>query len=259
MIQYIALPVVGFLIAVLIISIGGGGGAFYVGVLTAFFNISPAVAATTSLATIIPTTAAGTISHWRAGNVNPRYGLTMLIGGVIGSVAGSFCSSLLPQSFYNKLTAAILILLGMQMAISYLRKRSAGKKGNEAEVKGIRKRDIVIAIGYGLLGGAMSGLVGLSGGGPVVAGLAVMGCGALETVGTSVLVLLGISLTGFGMHLSLGNVDWKLVGLLVIGTVSGAILGPILLKRIDKKKLERVLQPILLLMTVAMGVVLFFK
>ncbi len=48
-----ALPIVGFLIGLLIISLGGGGGGIYVGILTAFFNIPPAIAAATSLATII--------------------------------------------------------------------------------------------------------------------------------------------------------------------------------------------------------------
>ena len=82
-----------------------------------------------------------------------------------------------------------------------------------------------------LLGGILSGLVGISGGGPIVAGLAILGCGALEVAGTSVLVLLGVSATGFISHLGLGHVDWQLVGLLVIGTVSGAFIGPIVLKK----------------------------
>ena len=81
----------------------------------------------------------------------------------------------------------------------------------------------------------------------------------LETVGTSVVVLLGMSITGFFMHLGLGSIDWKLVGLLGIGTVSGAMLGPMLLKRINKNKMEKVLRPILLFSTVSMGILLLFK
>ncbi len=56
---YIALPIVGFVVGLLIVSLGGGGGAVYVGILTVFFHISPAIAASTSLATTIPTTAVG--------------------------------------------------------------------------------------------------------------------------------------------------------------------------------------------------------
>lgn len=257
MIHYIALPFVGFLVGLLIVSLGGGGGSIYVGILTVFFHIPPAIAASTSLATTIPTTAVGTFSHWKAGNVRFRFGLTMLAGGVIGAIAGSLCSSLLPQNLYNRLTGIILVLLAVQMLIAFLRKRH-----KKVEVEKERQRNtsnMVKAIGFGLLGGVMSGMVGLSGGGPIVTGLMLLGCQALETVGTSVLVLLGIAVTGFAAHLSMGNIDWGLVGLLASGTVCGAFVGPLLLKRINKKKLEKVLQPVLFLMIAGMGGILIFR
>lgn len=105
----------------------------------------------------------------------------------------------------------------------------------------------------------MSGLVGISGSIPIVAGLSILGCSVLETVGTSVMVLVGISTTGFLMHLGLGSVDWQLVGLLSSGTMSGAFVAPLLLKRVDKQKLEKIIQPVLLIMTVTIGIILIFK
>ena len=260
MIKLIALPFIGFLVGILVISLGGGGGLFYVGILTALFNIPPQVAASTSLATIIPTTAAGALSHYKAGNVNFRLGLMMLGAGIIGAVGGSLYSRVLPQHLYNKLIGFILLFLSIQMAISYLMKRNrgidekAGKPGDKFNATILSK-----VIAFGILGGAMSGLVGLSGGAPIVAGLSILGCDALETVGTSVLVLLGISITGFAMHLGLNNIHWNLVGLLLSGTILGAFIGPFLLKRIDKKKMEKVFQPILFLMVLAMGLSLVFK
>ena len=247
--QYIALPLVGFVVGLLIISLGGGGGAVYVGILTVFFHIPPGIAASTSLATTIPTTAVGTFSHWKAGNVNWRFGLTMLIGGVAGAIIGSLCSGFLPESLYNKVTGAILLLLAVQMLVSYIKKKGDAREADQTD----KKSNTVKAVCFGLLGGVMSGLVGLSGGGPIIAGLMILGCQALETVGTSVLVLLGIAVTGFVTHLGIGSIDWKLVGLLTIGTVCGAFVGPVLLKRSDKKKLEKVLQPALFVMIVVMG------
>lgn len=253
--QYVALPIVGFVVGLLIISLGGGGGAVYVGILTVFFHIPPGIAASTSLATTIPTTAVGTFSHWKAGNVNWRFGLTMLIGGVAGSIVGSLCSGLLPEDLYNKVTGTILLLLAVQMLISYLKKKGNARETEQTD----KKSNAVKAVCFGLLGGVMSGLVGLSGGGPIIAGLMILGCQALETVGTSVLVLFGIAVTGFITHLGIGSIDWKLVGLLTIGTVCGAFAGPALLKRADKKKLEKILQPVLFLMIVAMGGIELFK
>ena len=259
--EFITLPLAGFLIGLLIISLGGGGGGIYVGILTAFFNVSPAVAAATSLATIIPTTIIGTLSHWKAGNVNPYLGRIMLLGAVIGALVGSSCSDLLPISLYNKLTGLLLLALGVQMLSerNSRRKPSHANQPNNSLTAPHDKRSIAKAIAYGFLGGMMSGIVGISGTAPIVAGLAVLGCRPLEIVGTSVFVLVGISITGFLVHLGLGNIHWTFVGLLVSGTMIGAFLGPVLLKRIKRAVLERVLPPILIILTLAMGAIVFLK
>ena len=253
----ILLPIVGFVVGFLIVSLGGGGGAVYVGILTVFFHIQPAIAASTSLATTIPTTAVGLFSHWKVGNVNVRFGLIMAAGGVVGSILGSVCSGFLPQVIYNKLTGIILILLAVQMLISFVRKKRKNEMSSNEKQRS--KKDVVSAVCFGVLGGVMSGLVGLSGGGPIVAGLMILECSPLETVGTSVLVLFAIAVTGFCAHLSIGNIDWKLVGLLTIGTMCGALVGPLFLKRINKMKLEKILNPVLFMMIVIMGTMLVFK
>src|SRR5574344_2195391 len=204
----ITLPIIGYLIGLLIISLGGGGGGFYVGILTAFFNISPEIAAATSLATIIPTTTIGTISHWKAGNVNFKLGATMMIGAIFGAIVGALCSGLLPQKLYTKITGLLLLYLGIQMIFSYIKKVKS-KFNTINQCQSTNKKSSLIAIIYGFLGGIMSGLVGISGTTPIIAGLCALNCSAVETVGTSVFVLVGISTTGFLMHLGLGNVDWK--------------------------------------------------
>ena len=66
-------------------------------------------------------------------------------------------------------------------------------------------------------------------------------------------MLVGISLTGFLMHLGLGNVDWRLVGLLVIGTAGGAFAAPFLLRLVRKDQLEKILIPVLIVMGFVMG------
>lgn len=254
------LPGIGFLIGLLIISLGGGGGGFYVGILTAIFNVPPAVAAATSLATIIPTTAIGSFSHWKAGNVQLHIGLIMMGGAIVGAIVGSYMSTLFPAAVYTKLTGFLLIVLSGQMLWAEIKKRKhhADEKKTSGHA-GLSTANIVRAVLYGFLGGVMSGLVGVSGTGPVVAGLAVLGCSALQTVGTSVFVLVGISVAGFSMHLGLGNVDWSLVGRLVIGTASGAFLAPIVLKKLDQAVMEKILPPILVTIVFIMGLVVFLK
>ncbi len=253
----IALPFVGFLIGILLISLGGGGGGLYVGILTAFFAVPPAVAAATSLATIIPTTAIGSFSHWKAGNVNVRLGAIMMGGAVLGAVAGSAASGYVPSYFYNKITGGLLLILGVQMLLAYGRKSKTKKpRLQQVQVTGSGR---CRAIFYGFLGGFMSGMVGVSGTTPIIAGLTVLGCGGLETVGTSVFVLVGISMTGFLMHLGLGNVDWSLVASLILGTTLGAFLGPVVLQHLSRERLEKILPPLLIVLVLGMGGIVFFK
>lgn len=255
MIGYALLPCIGFAIGLLVVSFGGGGGSLYVGVLTAFLNVPPAIAVATSLATGIPTTAVGAYGHWRQGNINLRLGAIMLVAGVVGAVAGSFCSTLLPEAFYTKLTGAILVILTAQMVWALARRHVRGVAPRNERSAG----DTVKACAYGLLGGLMAGVVGLSGGGPIVAGLMVLGCTSLETVGTSVLVLLGIAVTGFSMHVGTGDVDWVLAALLASGTVCGACAAPKILARVDQAKLDVVLQPTMIVLCLVMGIILLAR
>jgi hypothetical protein len=255
-IAFVALPIAGFFIGLLVVMMGGGGGALYVGILTVVFNVPPAVAASSSLATIIPTMAMGAFSHYKAGNVNLRYGLVMLAGGVVGAVLGSLLSPLIPASIYTKITGLIMLGLTVQMIVSQVKKRKAPQREAKDKAGWVKR---LAALAFGLLGGTISGLAGLSGGTSIVVGLGILGCGVLEMVGTSVFVLTGISLAGFLTHLGVGSVDWQLVLLLTAGTVSGAAVGPLVLKKLDKQKLEKAMGPLMLVIMIGLSVALLIK
>lgn len=83
----ILLPLFGFVIGLLVTTLGGGGGSLYVPILT-LFGVTPHVAVATSLATVLPTTAAGAYSHHRMGNIDIRKGLILGVGGIIGTLIG---------------------------------------------------------------------------------------------------------------------------------------------------------------------------
>lgn len=252
----LCLTIIGFFIGLIIIALGGGGGGLYVGILTALFNVPPAIAASTSLATIIPTTTVGMIGHWKAGNVNFKLGSIMMISAIIGTILGSLCSGYIPEKFYNQITGSLLLILGIQMIIGFLKNK---KKNNLQEKQQYKKSDFFKAIFYGILGGTLSGLVGISGTTPIVAGLMVLGCNVLEVVGTSVFVLVGISTVGFLIHLELGNVNWKLVFMLILGTSTGALLAPYILSKLNRNIVEKVLPPLIIVLTLTMGAIVVLK
>lgn len=260
------LPVAGLVIGILISLMGGGGGIFYVGMLTGLFAVSMDQAVSVSLATIIPTTLAASISHYRAGNVKPKIGFLLVAGGVIGVAAGSYLVTIIPLKVLKIIFGVFLLVMGAGMVISRKKKQvkeeiSESEQLLEADAHGskpISKLLIVKGSVFGLLGGLMSGMLGASGTPPILAGLYSMGLSSLEVVGTSVMVLFFIAVTGVITHSAFGTLNWLLVILLASGTITGAFFGPLLGKRIDKKALEKFYGPFFIVFIMVMAISMFF-
>ncbi len=260
------LPVAGLVIGLLISLIGGGGGIFYVGMLTGLFAISMDQAVSVSLATIIPTTLAASISHYRAGNVKPKTGFLLVAGGIVGVVSGSYLVTIIPVKVLKIIFGIFLLVMGTGMVISRKKKQVKGEisengqleEPNANESKPISKLFIVKGLVFGLLGGLMSGMLGTSGTPPILAGLNSMGLSSLEVVGTSVMVLFFIAITGVVTRSAFGTLNWLLVILLASGTITGAILGPLFGKRINKKTLEKFYGPFFIVFIILMAISMFF-
>lgn len=260
------LPGAGLLIGVLISLMGGGGGIFYVGIMTGLFAIPMDKAVSVSLATIIPTTLAATFGHLKAGNVRVRIGVVLIIGGIIGVIAGSYLVTLIPRNILRMIFGVFMLVMGGQMILSRNRskKRSSrnndpGYMGNETDSLTMDKSTIVKGLAFGIPGGLMSGMLGASGTPPILAGLYSLGLSSLEVVGTSVMILFFIALAGVITHSSLGTLSWPLVLLLASGTITGAILGPKIGKLINEEVLEKFYGPFFTIFIIMTAVSMFFK
>lgn len=263
--SYYLLPFIGFLIGLWVTLIGGGGGIFYVLILTLGYGVSMPTAVSTSLATIIPTTFVASLSHYRSGNLRLRNGIYPLIGGVIGVIGGAFLTTLFVDSMLKRIFGLFMLVMGFLVYKGIIHQTHHNRellpqKENKKQktIRQIDNRKKVASSAYGVLGGVMAGMLGLSGAPPVVTGLYLLGNSAVEVVGTSVFVVLGISSVGLFMHLALGQVSWNLVGLLALGTTAGAFIGPKFLKFIDTAKLEKYYSPVFFIMAVGIGLLLLF-
>ena len=260
------LPIAGFIIGILISLMGGGGGIFYIAMLTGLFAIPMNQAVSVSLATIIPTTLAASLSHYRAGNVKPKTGFLLVAGGIVGVVAGSYFVKIVPVRILKIIFGILLLFMGAGMVNSRKKKQvkeEISENGqleepNANESRPISKLFIAKGLIFGALGGLMSGMLGASGTPPILAGLDSMGLSSLEVVGTSVMVLFFIAVTGVITHSAFGTLNWLLVILLASGTITGAILGPLFGKRINKKALEKFYGPFFIVFIILMAISMFF-
>lgn len=252
-INLILLPLLGFIIGLFVTTIGGGGGVFYVPVLALLFNVPTQLAVATSLASVLPTTAMGAISHHRLGNVDIRTGLILGIGGIAGTFIGAYIATMLPSIILRKIFGVFLLILTIPMVINAIKRH---KKSGEDTKKHSRLTGPKRAIGslFGVLSGILAGLFGISGTPPVTAGLYILGLPAMVVVGTSIFVLIFNSISGVTGYFLLGQFDPMLIVLLGGGGAVGAFVAPKLLKRINEKTLEKIYAPLLVTLNVILSV-----
>lgn len=252
----IFIPLFGFLVGFFVSTLGGGGGGFYVPILTLIFGVSPQIAVATSLASVLPTTAAGAFSHYREGNVNIRIGLILGIGGIAGTLIGSYIANLIPPALLEKSLGVFILIMLIPMLRSIIqrhRKQKEEQKENTEKTVTLTGPKRIIASLFGVAGGILAGIFGISGTPPITAGLYSLGLPALMVVGTTIFVLIFNSIAGIGGYFLLGKLDIPLILLLGSGSMIGAFLGPKFLKKIDPKTLEKAYGPILVSINLIMG------
>lgn len=222
---YVSLILAGFVIGVFVLSTGGGGAAIYLGILTSFFHLSAPLAAATSLLTAFPSLCVGAFGHYRAGNIRFKVGNQMMLSAIPATIVGALVSPYIPKNIYTWIVALILMALGIQ--ILYQRYFSKSNENKPAKNVGTK------AAMFGVVSGLMVGIAGLSGGGPIIAGLLLLNLDMIRAAATSAYVLVGTSGVGLLFHLSSGNIQWKLGLSLMIGAIFGAILAPKLLAKME--------------------------
>ena len=81
-----------------------------------------------------------------------------------------------------------------------------------------------LLLGLGLILGTLSGFFGVGGGFLITGGLLVFGVPPLLAVGTGLTVIMGTSMINTLKHRRVGNVDFRLGFLMVLGTVPAVFL-----------------------------------
>lgn len=247
----IILVLIGLLVGFIVIAMGGGGAAIYLGILTSGFGLSAVSAAATSLFTAIPALIVGAFSQYRSGNINFKVGNRMLISALPATIVGSLTSHYIPANIYTWIVALILMLLGIQV----LWQTRSSKNDETQDASSSTSK----AVFFGILSGLMVGIAGLSGGGPIVAGLLLMGLDMIQAAATSAYVLVFNTLVGLLFHMSAGNINWNFGIYLMIGSVIGAAFTPFLLRKMgNPTRTNSILRPLMGIVLVFMGVKMLF-
>lgn len=212
---------------------GGGGSILTVPLLVYVFGLEPKQAIASSLLIVGIASVSGALQHWRAGNVRLREGLWFGAAGMVGAYLGGRASAFLDGGFLLLLFAAMMILTAGAM----WRGRGAAANGGTGVAE---QRSPLKLVLQGLAVGGFTGLVGAGGGFLIVPALALWaGLPMAAAVGTSLLIIVLKSASGFLGYLSHVQVEYGLIAVVSLAAIAGSFLGSRLAVRVDPASLRR--------------------
>ncbi len=209
--------------------VGAGGAGVVIAMLTLVFQIPVHTAVGTSLAAMIFTTISGTFSHFREGNINFKVGLTVGAAGVAGAFIGAkIATTYLSDSNLRLCTASMLIASAI---IVYTRLTWPDlplfhPRGGQAEpdLSGAKFWPLAIIAGIG--NGLLSGTFGFGAAQFIQLTLLIFfGMPLFQSVGTTMLIILPIAVSGGLGFLLSGFLDTVLFVQVLLGLMIGAYIG----------------------------------
>jgi uncharacterized protein len=223
------LALAGLLIGVLVGMTGMGGGSLMTPILIFLFNFNPAVAIGTDILHGAVFKSVGAVRHRRLGTVRARLGCWMLLGSAPMSLVGVWVATYLTDKYGDSVDSVQGKVLGVTLIVgglAFLAKALTHRAGTATGLGRLSKRDRVVAVTIGAVGGFVVGLTSVGSGTLfALAMLLAFPLAARFVVGTDIFHAAALLLVaGFG-HLVAGNVELGAIAWLLVGSVPGVLIG----------------------------------
>ena len=208
----------------------------------------------TSLAIIIPTSLSSAYKHTRTMGTVAKPGIHLGLFGIIGGILGGFTASMLPSRVLEIIFGILLLFVTVNNVLTINKERESAKL----------HLNIVTTAIIGVSVGFLSGLLGIGGGGFLIAILtSLLGFSMIEAIGTSSVFIsltaiggfLSYMVTGWGVSTfpySIGYVSIINFVLITMFSVPMASVGARLAHKVPQKKLKIVFSIVVLYMALKM-------
>jgi uncharacterized membrane protein YfcA len=229
----------------------GVGGGFLMTPLLVFYGIPPGIAVATQASHITASSLSGALAQWRRQGVDAKMGLTLLLGGLVGSAGGVYVFRILQELGQIELvvTGSYVVLLGsigglmLNESIRTIRAARSGtaqpaaKASQHSWIHGLpfkmrfRRSKLYISVipplVLGMLVGILTAIMGVGGGFIMVpAMIYLLRMPTNVVIGTSQFQILFVTAATTILHATSDQtVDIVLAFLLVVGGVVGVQLG----------------------------------
>lgn len=195
---------------------GVGGGILIVPGLVLIAKMDQRIAHGTSLAAVLPISAASLATYWAQDKVDWPVGAWLAIGAVAGAVLGTRLLHVLPHRTLALGFAGLLVVTAIRLFLPL--------------DSGVRDPlELVAVIGLVVIGvatGILAGLLGVGGGIVMVpAMMMVLSLPSALAKGTSVAVIIPTAIMGTWRNRSKSNVDLKAAAICGLGGIPAAVVG----------------------------------
>lgn len=214
------------ILGIMIGFVGAGGAGVAITLLTVGFGVKIHTALGIALGTMMFTTLSGAISHLREGNVDLKVGCAMGIGGAGGAFIGANVSNHIASAVLTDVTAITLLVSALLL---YLRLYQSSFMEKILHVKPHNFTGIqfwFIGLLAGIVNGFISGACGIGGAAFIqLSTLLIFGLSLFKAVGTTMVVIMPVSMFGGLGYLLAGHIDFSIFIQTLIGLIVGAYIG----------------------------------
>jgi uncharacterized protein len=216
-----------------LLAMAGLGAAFLFVPLFYYMGLPLAEATAVALLLNVVSLLFAAINYWRGGLVNWRVGLPVLVTAVLLAPLGARLTPYVDRRLLLGLFAAFLVFAGAMM-LFYRPKPRQKELGRGVEVGA--------GTAVGGAAGFLGGLLGVGGGNFILPVLNWLGLDAKIAAGTTALIVVFSSFSGFLGHATLGGLDPFFVGLTAVMAGGGSIAGSQLMKnRLSSSQLKQLI------------------
>ena len=216
-----------------VLAMAGLGAAFLFVPLFYYLGVPLAEATPTALLLNVVSLLFATINYWRGGLVNWRVGLPVLIAAVTFSPLGARLTPSVNKTVLLALFAAFLVFAGAMMLFYRPKPRQHSLE---------RRTEVSAGLVVGGAAGFLGGLLGVGGGNFILPVLNWLGLEAKVAAGTTALVVIFSSFSGFLGHATMSNLNPLFLVLTAGMAAGGSIVGSQLMRvKVSNTQLKRII------------------
>jgi uncharacterized protein len=227
-----------------LMAMAGLGAAFIFVPLFYYLGVPLAEAVPTALLLNVVSLMFAAVNYYCGGLVNWRIGLPILITAALLAPLGAQTTPFVDRWLFLAMFAGFLVFAGFMMLFYRPKPRTIALS---------RSVETGVGVAVGATAGFLGGLLGVGGGNFIIPALSVLGIDAKVAAGTTAMVVVFASFSGFLGHVSLGGLSPLFLGLMALMSALGSIAGSHLMKsKLTSVQLKKIIGVLLWLIAAKM-------